>query len=242
MSQFYTKDQIDQIASVIGTRIKHARGESSTVSAASYDSFVMALDKAISGGEVPQEKPVEGPLEDSFVSTETSLKFLPKVSLPEGKDSAILRFRLEVDGNLRAWATDPSGNYRQPYKDIKINRTDLESFMAPVGTDRTLPYYLANHVFLSSKGAQPDLREYFKFVPSDELEPGDALEIRGHDYEELLAEYGTDPSMNVVEGNVKLTFVVIDGLPNDSIDYVEEQWGENVVVESHSYYYPEESM
>ena len=85
-------------------------------------------------------------------------------------------------------------------------------------------------------------REYFKFVPSDELEPGDALEIRGHDYEELLAEYGTDPSMNVVEGNVKLTFVVIDGLPNDSIDYVEEQWGENVVVESHSYYYPEESM
>ena len=47
MSQFYTKEQIDQIAGIIGTEIKSTRSSAPTV-AKDFTSFVTALDQAIS--------------------------------------------------------------------------------------------------------------------------------------------------------------------------------------------------
>ena len=47
MSQFYTKDQIDRIAGIIGTEIKSTRSSAPTVSK-DFTSFVTALDQAIS--------------------------------------------------------------------------------------------------------------------------------------------------------------------------------------------------
>ena len=53
MSQFYTKDQIDQIASVIGTRIKE-NSSTRLEPAEDISSFIAALD-GLNGLEAPTQ-------------------------------------------------------------------------------------------------------------------------------------------------------------------------------------------
>lgn len=57
MSQFYTKDQIDQIATVIGNEIKQVKSSNNLKPATDYTSFVTALDLALNESTVlpPEE-------------------------------------------------------------------------------------------------------------------------------------------------------------------------------------------
>ena len=57
MKQFYTKDQIDQIATVIGKEIKQVKSGNNLIPAKDYTSFVTALDLALNGSTVlpPEE-------------------------------------------------------------------------------------------------------------------------------------------------------------------------------------------
>lgn len=87
MSQFYTKAQIDQIATVIGNSVRELKtGNGNLIPAKSYNSFVEALDLSLKGSL--------GPI--SCIST--SLLFTPRVTLPEGKDRIILRAKIEING------------------------------------------------------------------------------------------------------------------------------------------------
>ena len=107
MSQFYTKDQVDQIATVIGTAVRELK-TSDLTPAKNYDSFVAALDEA---------------LKDStgLSCIPTSLLFTPKVTLPEGKDRIILRAKIEINGELTTNGTDYTNTHSDLYQDIRIN-------------------------------------------------------------------------------------------------------------------------
>lgn len=227
MSQFYTKDQIDQIATVVGNEIKQTKASAPTP-ATSYNSFILALDKAIADGT---EDPSTG-----IVCVPTSLSFTPTVTLPGDKDRIILRFNLEVDGVSTGNGTDYNNNQSRDYQDLRINRANMDFFTSVKETNYNTPNKLADYLFLDYMGLQPTRNGYLDISPNNSLANGMPLYIGGRSYEELVQEFGNDVTKTLTKANVKLTLMLIDNLPADGVDYVLEQWGEEIVVQGCGYF------
>lgn len=222
MSQFYTKDQVDQIATVIGTAVRGLK-TSDLTPAKNYDSFVAALDESLKDSE-------------DILCIPTSLVFTPKVTLPEGKDRVILRAKIEINGVLTTNGTDYNNNHSDLYQDIRINRDNIDFYTDYEGSNFNTPEKLATYLFLDYMGLQSLSRGLFNYDPQHKIETNSPLSIRGFTYEELEEEYGTRIDKIVEKANVKVTLMLIDNLPSDGIDYVKEQWGEEQVIEGCGYY------
>ena len=226
MSQFYTKDQIDQIATVIGTTVRELKtGNGNLLTPAkNYDSFVEALDIALKGSL------------GTISCIPTSLSFTPRVTLPSGKDRIILRAKIEINGELTTIGTDYNNNHSDLYQDIRINRENIDFYTNQEGANFNTPEKLAEYLFLDYMGLQSLSRGLFKYEPEHTLETNSPLSIRGFTYEELAEEYGTRIDKIVDKANIKVTLMLIDNLPPDGIDYVKQQWGEEQVIEGCGYY------
>lgn len=222
MAEFYTKDQIDQIATVIGTSVRELNTDNLTP-AKNYDSFIAALDESL------KDSP-------GILCIPTSLLFTPEVTLPEGKDRIILRAKIEIDGELTTNGTDYNNNHSDLYQDIRINRENIDFYTNHEGANFNTPEKLAEYLFLDYMGLQSLSRGLFKYEPEHTLETNSPISIRGFTYEELEEEYGTRIDKIVEKANVKVTLMLIDNLPSDGIDYVKEQWGEEQVIEGCGYY------
>ena len=225
MSQFYTKDQIDQIATVIGTTVRELKtGNGNLLTPAkNYESFIAALDESL------KDSP-------GILCIPTSLLFTPEVTLPEGKDRIILRAKIEIDGELTTNGTDYNNNHSDLYQDIRINRENIDFYTNHDGANFNTPEKLAEYLFLDYMGLQSLSRGLFKYEPEHTLETNSPLSIRGFTYEELAEEYGTRIDKIVDKANIKVTLMLIDNLPPDGIDYVKQQWGEEQVIEGCGYY------
>lgn len=222
MAEFYTKDQIDQIATVIGTSVRGLNTDNLTP-AKNYDSFIAALDESI------KDSP-------GILCIPTSLSFTPRVTLPSGKDRIILRAKIEINGELTTIGTDYNNNHSDLYQDIRINRENIDFYTNHDGANFNTPEKLAEYLFLDYMGLQSLSRGLFKYEPEHTLETNSPLSIRGFTYEELAEEYGTRIDKIVDKANIKVTLMLIDNLPPDGIDYVKQQWGEEQVIEGCGYY------
>lgn len=225
MSQFYTKDQIDQIATVIGTTVRELKtGNGNLIPAKNYNSFVEALDLSLKGSL------------GTVSCIPTSLLFTPRVTLPEGKDRIILRAKIEINGKLTTIGTDYNNNHSDLYQDIRIDRKNIDFYTGFEEANFNTPEKLAKYLFLDYMGLQSISRGLFKYEPEHKLETNSPLSIRGFTYEELQEEYGNHAEKIVEKANVKVTLMLIDNLPSDGVDYVKEQWGEEQVIEGCGHY------
>ena len=222
MAEFYTKDQIDQIATVIGTSVRGLNTDTLTP-AKNYDSFIAALDESL------KDSP-------GILCIPTSLLFTPEVTLPSGKDRIILRAKIEINGELTTIGTDYTNTHSDLYQDIRINRENIDFYTNHEGANFNTPEKLAEYLFLDYMGLQSLSRGLFKYEPEHTLETNSPISIRGFTYEELEEEYGTRIDKIVEKANVKVTLMLIDNLPSDGVDYVKEQWGEEQVIEGCGYY------
>lgn len=225
MSQFYTIEQMNALGTFLGEELNQTRSTLPNP-ALNYDSFILALDKAIEDGE-------EG---GDLLCIPTSLSFIPKVTLPVNKDRVILRFNLEVNGISTVNGTDYNNNQNRDYQDLRINRANMDFFTSVKETNYNTPNKLADYLFLDYMGLQPTRNGYLDISPNNSLANGMPLYIGGRSYEELVQEFGNDVTKTLTKANVKLTLMLIDNLPADGVDYVLEQWGEEIVVEGCGYY------
>lgn len=229
MSQFYTTEQMDALGTFLGEELKQTRSALPNA-ATNYDSFVLALDKAIADG-------LGGDNGTGITCIPTSLSFIPKVTLPSNKDRVILRFNLEVNGVSTVIGTDYNNNSnRGVYEDLRINRANIDFWTSQKETDFNTPHMLANYLFLDYMGLQPTRNGVLEFTPGNSLQSGEPLYIGGRSYEDLVREFGNDANKTLTKANVKLTLMLIDNLPEDGVDYVKEQWGREMVVEGCAYY------
>ena len=222
MSQFYTTEQMNALGTFLGKELKQTRSLLPNP-ATNYDSFILALDKAIEGDE-------------AILCTPTSLSFIPNVTLPSDKDRVILRFKLEIDGVSISSGSDYDNNYGDTYQDLRIDRANIDYWSNQKETDYNTPHMLANYLFLDYMGLQPTRNGVLEFTPGNALQGEAPLYIGGRSYEDLVREFGNDISKTLTKANVKLTLMLIDNLPADAVDYVTEQWGKEMVVEGCGYY------
>lgn len=225
MSQFYTIEQMNALGTFLGEELNQTRSTLPNP-ALNYDSFILALDKAIEDGE-------EG---GDLLCIPTSLSFIPKVTLPVNKDRVILRFNLEVNGISTVNGTDYNNNPSDIYQDLRIDRANIDFYTSLNETDFNTPEQIAEYLFLDYMGLQRNFRGHLKFDPENTLGSLAPLSLDGYDFGELEQEFGKDMSKVITKADVKLTLMLIDNLPADGIDFVLEQWGEEKVVQGCGYF------
>ena len=162
--------------------------------------------------------------------TPTATTFLPKVVLPSGKDRVILRYALEVDGELLG-GPDYDNNQSDDYADTRINRANIDFYTESHGLDCNTAEFIAEYLMLDYMGVAPMAQDAFQFTPQRDLSAGETLVINGVTLAELES-LNDDAGYDVVPAAVKLTFKIIDNLPADAVDFTQETWGHEVSIYS----------
>lgn len=159
---------------------------------------------------------------EEVVCNTTELSFTPRVTIPEGKTFAILRASLYVNG-VSVFMTEAGNRW-----------VDISFELNEYNQDENNPYKIANDIFLYSGVdlmRQRYVDKHFEYSPHEFFEPEGNITIRGREKDAV-----GDRDGHYIPAPAVLTFMLIDDLPSDSIDFTREQWGEEKTILSCSEY------
>ena len=146
-----------------------------------------------------------------IVCTPTTLSFIPTVTLPEGKTKVVLRASLRVDGqHFLGSSSNPN------FIDITFTLSDYNS-------ENNTPIGIANEIFLYSGVdlmRQRDANRFFDYNPSELTANNVRINILGR-----VSRNDSNGAGYFLPASAVLTFMLIDDLPVDSVDFTKEQWG-----------------
>lgn len=159
------------------------------------------------------------------------MTFLPKVTLPLDKDRVILRYSLEINGELFNGGSDYDNNYNEHYTDLRLNRANIDFYTESKSKDCNTAEFIAEYLILGSNGLFYLVKDSFQFTPARTLSAGESLTIGGMTVKQAKLLLGDDAvDYDVFPAAVKLTFMVIDNLPADAVDFTQEVWGSDVSI------------
>jgi hypothetical protein len=160
----------------------------------------------------------------SVSCTPTSIEFLPRVVATPEKPKVTLRVSITVDGRNIFFNPDTRGEYT----DLSFNLTDWNS------EDNT-PQGIVDEIFLYSGidlMRQRNADSWFTYSPYSTDSPNNVpVTIHGRESGMPSSQWEIYRDVDCV-----MTFMLIDNLQPNQIDFTKEQWGEEVNIYSCSEY------
>ena len=142
----------------------------------------------------------------------------------------------EVNGTLRHYKRDYDDNTTVEYGDLVMLRSSMDYFSLLSGVSKNTAEFIAHYLFQgtgSLRGINP-VKEFTDtgvlFSPTTVLTAGQTLSISGLNRASFESAIDHPEDYKINPATVKLTFKVIDDLPDDAVDFTLEQWGQDTTI------------